>query len=80
MLPWGAGADIQRQSGGWSGEKGGAMGVDTPGQHVLERSSVIIDSEVRPLSQQLGKKSGDLRHGRGCTLDCDIVWNTSLCG
>lgn len=33
---------MRAQAGGWSGEKGGEMTVDAPGQHVLERSSVIL--------------------------------------
>ncbi|KAL4432541.1 hypothetical protein ABPG77_000478 [Micractinium sp. CCAP 211/92] len=37
-----SGGDIRRQSGGWQGEKGGEMSVDKPGQHVLERTSVLI--------------------------------------
>ncbi|KAL4436891.1 hypothetical protein ABPG75_004030 [Micractinium tetrahymenae] len=37
-----SGGDIRRQSGGWQGEKGGEMSVDRPGQHVLERTSVLI--------------------------------------
>lgn len=44
-----AGADIRTESGGWSGKKGGEMGVDKPGQHVLQRSSVIIDPQVRSI-------------------------------
>lgn len=32
-----AGADVRTQSGGWSGEKGGEMSVDRPGQHVRRR-------------------------------------------
>ena len=41
-----AGVD-QRASegGGWHGPKGGDLLVDLPGQHVLERSCVIIDEE-----------------------------------
>jgi predicted ABC-class ATPase len=37
-----SGGDVRAQSGGWSGEKGGDMMVDSPGQHVLERSSIIL--------------------------------------
>lgn len=37
-----SGGDVRAQSGGWSGEKGGDMMVDAPGQHVLERSSIIL--------------------------------------
>lgn len=40
-----SGGDIRRQSGGWSGEKGGEMSVDKPGQHVLERTSVLIHAD-----------------------------------
>ena len=32
---------MRRQAGGWSGEKGCELSVDRPGQHVLERSSVL---------------------------------------
>lgn len=37
-----SGSDIRHQSGGWGGEKGGDMTVDKPGQHVLERTSVLV--------------------------------------
>lgn len=33
---------MRQQSGGWGGEKGGEMTVDLPGQHVLERTSVLL--------------------------------------
>jgi Predicted ATPase of the ABC class len=33
---------VRQQSGGWGGEKGGEMTVDLPGQHVLERTSVLL--------------------------------------
>lgn len=35
---------MRQESSGWGGEKGGEMTVDAPGQHVLERTSVLIDS------------------------------------
>ena len=41
-----AGADIRAQSGSYGGEKGGEMTVDAGGQHVLERTSVLINSQV----------------------------------
>lgn len=41
-----AGADIRAQSGSYGGEKGGEMTVDAGGQHVLERTSVLISSKV----------------------------------
>ena len=41
-----AGAHIRAQSGSYAGEKGGEMTVDAGGQHVLERTAVLIDSEV----------------------------------
>jgi hypothetical protein len=34
--------DIRTESGGWAGNKGGEMGVDAPGQHVLERTSCQV--------------------------------------
>lgn len=37
------GADKRTQSGGWSGAKGGEITIDEPGQHILERSSVLVD-------------------------------------
>ncbi|CAN0599522.1 unnamed protein product, partial [Laminaria digitata] len=37
-----AGADQRTQGGGWSGAKGGEITIDQPGQHVLERSSVVV--------------------------------------
>ncbi|KAG5176854.1 hypothetical protein JKP88DRAFT_350965 [Tribonema minus] len=37
-----AGADQRRESGGWSGTKGGEITMDKPGQHVLERTSVQL--------------------------------------
>ncbi|EIE22453.1 hypothetical protein COCSUDRAFT_16516, partial [Coccomyxa subellipsoidea C-169] len=40
-----AGGDVRRESGGWHGQKGGEMTVDTPGQHVLQRTSCIIDDQ-----------------------------------
>jgi len=36
--------DVRAQGGGWSGEKGGDMLIDMPGQFVLERTSVSIDA------------------------------------
>ncbi len=42
-----AGADVRTESGGWHGQKGGEMTVDTPGQHVLQRTSCMITDEVR---------------------------------
>lgn len=37
-----AGADQRTQGGGWSGAKGGEITIDQPGQHILERSSVVL--------------------------------------
>lgn len=37
------GADKRTQSGGWSGAKGGEITIDEPGQHILERSSVLVN-------------------------------------
>ena len=42
-----AGADVRTESGGWHGQKGGEMTVDTPSQHVLQRTSCMITDEVR---------------------------------
>ncbi|CAM9329548.1 unnamed protein product [Choristocarpus tenellus] len=36
------GVDQRTESGGWSGAKGGEITIDQPGQHVLERSSVVV--------------------------------------
>ena len=35
--------DVKKQGHGWKGEKGGDMGIQEPGQFVLERSSVMIN-------------------------------------
>ncbi|CAL8468571.1 g8111 [Coccomyxa elongata] len=40
-----AGADVRTESSGWHGQKGGEMTVDTPGQHVLQRTSCMITDE-----------------------------------
>ena len=37
-----AGVDQRTADGGWHGPKGGELLVDLPGQHVLDRSSVVI--------------------------------------
>ena len=39
------GADKRFEEGGWGGNKGGELLIDVPGQNVLERTSVIVDSE-----------------------------------
>ncbi|CAN0058578.1 unnamed protein product, partial [Hapterophycus canaliculatus] len=36
------GADQKAGGGGWSGAKGGEITIDEPGQHILERSSVLV--------------------------------------
>ena len=41
-----AGGDIRKQAQGWGGEKGGDMSIDAGGQHVLERTSVIISDNA----------------------------------
>ncbi|CEG45721.1 P-loop containing nucleoside triphosphate hydrolase [Plasmopara halstedii] len=45
------GANVRKQSNSWHGTKGGDILIDTPGQHVIERSSVNVlvngDVEVR---------------------------------
>lgn len=38
-----AGADRRTEEGGWQGPKGGELLIDTPGQHVLERSAVVLE-------------------------------------
>jgi len=38
-----AGDDQRVESGGWQGKKGGEITMEAPGQHVLARTSVIID-------------------------------------
>ena len=35
--------DVKKQGHGWKGEKGGDMGIQEPGQFVMQRSSVSID-------------------------------------
>lgn len=35
--------DQRLKGGGWAGAKGGQLEVDAPGQHVLERTAVIVD-------------------------------------
>ena len=54
-----SGADIREESGGWQGKKGGEMTVDVGGQHVLERTSVLIDDEVNvePVSKKTHQAS-----------------------
>lgn len=37
-----AGADRAQESGGWSGSKGNDVRIDIPGQHVLQRTAVLI--------------------------------------
>ena len=37
------GLDQRQGGGGWSSAKGGELGIDRPGQHVLQRTSVIIN-------------------------------------
>ncbi|ETI56335.1 hypothetical protein F441_01057 [Phytophthora nicotianae CJ01A1] len=36
------GADVKTTSNSWQGVKGGDISIDTPGQHVIERSSVNV--------------------------------------
>ena len=45
-------ADVRAQSSSYGGEKGGEMTVDAGGQHVLERTSVLINSKVCPPQKQ----------------------------
>lgn len=37
------GLDQRQGGGGWSSAKGGELGIDRPGQHVLPRSSCIVN-------------------------------------
>lgn len=37
-----AGADAKTSSSSWHGAKGGDISIDAPGQHVIERSSVMV--------------------------------------
>lgn len=39
------GVDNRVESGGWGGAKGGEMRMDRPGQHVLERTSVLLEGD-----------------------------------
>lgn len=47
LLRGGGGTDWTQvvQGGGWSGSKGGDLQVDTPGQYVLERSSMVATAD-----------------------------------
>uniref|UniRef100_A0A1D2A4R6 Isopentenyl-diphosphate delta-isomerase n=1 Tax=Auxenochlorella protothecoides TaxID=3075 RepID=A0A1D2A4R6_AUXPR len=40
-----AGGDVRAAAVGWAGAKGGEMGVDVPGQYVLERTAVQVGHE-----------------------------------
>lgn len=40
-----AGADAKAVSHSWHGAKGGDISIDVPSQHVLERSSIMIDDD-----------------------------------
>lgn len=53
----GTGGDVRQQSGGWQGAKGGEMTVDMPGQHVLERTSILISGQVESSAPSLQAKS-----------------------
>ena len=44
---------MRTEGGGWKGNKGGEMTVDAPGQHVLERTSCFISSQVCPCTSVL---------------------------
>ena len=72
-----AGGDIRRQSGGWSGEKGGEMSVDRAGQHVLERTSVMV--QVGGLGRQGHDmrllRMGTWRVGRWASCGCGRGWH-----
>jgi len=39
------GHDVRHGGGNWAAEKGGEMTVDAPGQHVLERTSMLVTPE-----------------------------------
>ncbi|CAM9584925.1 unnamed protein product, partial [Chrysoparadoxa australica] len=39
------GADQRTERGGWHGVKGGEITMDEPGQHILERTSVLVGSD-----------------------------------
>ena len=41
-----AGADRRTEEGGWQGPKGGELLIDAPGQHVLERSAVVVTADA----------------------------------
>ncbi len=53
---------MRTEGGGWKGNKGGEMTVDAPGQHVLERTSCSISSQVCPRTNLLA------RHHNGSVL------------
>jgi hypothetical protein len=36
-----SGTQVQAGGGGWSGAKGGDIGIDKPSQHVMQRTSVV---------------------------------------
>ena len=54
MLP---GADVRQQSGGWSGAKGGEIAMDGPGQHVLERTSILFSDQVHTAGRSVAAES-----------------------
>lgn len=47
---------LSTNEGGWHGEKGGEIQMDRPGQHVLERTSVVVtDKYVEARSQMINE-------------------------
>lgn len=62
------GADLRKDTGGWSGVKGGDLQMQVPSQHVLERSSVSLTAEGFQLLFTVGLPA------RGRTICGDMAW------
>ena len=62
----GQGMDQHTGGGGWHGAKGGELLIDCPGQHVLERSSVLVSKLLRslpdPYQMPMQLRAGALAH------------------
>lgn len=73
------GADQKAGGGGWGGAKGGEITIDEPGQHILERSSVVVhqaDGSVEARftvgmparGEVVGGGAGGMKGFRGCVI------------
>lgn len=63
-----AGADQRTQSGGWSGAKGGEITIDRPGQHILERTSVIVNEKDGSVEARFTVAMPARGEARGCRV------------